>query len=294
MSDEPTRARYPDEEGHVERDGVRVFWERYGEGESALLFLPPWPLIPSRTWKAQIPYLARRYRVVAFDPRGNGRSDPAGDLSAQSPETYAEDAFAVLDASDTPSAVLVTAGPGAATALDLAVRNPERVSGIVFITPDPWPAEAYAEAFAKGELGSYEGLDRFNPAYWREDWDGFASWWARTVCAIPHSTRLVEDMTGWIRTATPEALIAYCFALGTRTREATLELAREVRCPVLVIYDDENVIAEGDTWTALAEATGGRLQRIAGANRFGAGRYPVEFNLALRTFVESTKGAVLA
>jgi hypothetical protein len=29
---EQTRARYPDEEGFVERDGVRVFWERYGEG----------------------------------------------------------------------------------------------------------------------------------------------------------------------------------------------------------------------------------------------------------------------
>ena len=29
---EQTRARYPDEEGYVERDGVRVFWERYGDG----------------------------------------------------------------------------------------------------------------------------------------------------------------------------------------------------------------------------------------------------------------------
>ena len=29
---EQTRARYPDEEGFIERDGVRVFWESYGEG----------------------------------------------------------------------------------------------------------------------------------------------------------------------------------------------------------------------------------------------------------------------
>jgi len=37
---EQTRARYPDEEGYVERDGVRVFWERYGTGEPTFL-LPP-------------------------------------------------------------------------------------------------------------------------------------------------------------------------------------------------------------------------------------------------------------
>ena len=29
---EQSRARYPDDEGFIERDGVRVFWERYGSG----------------------------------------------------------------------------------------------------------------------------------------------------------------------------------------------------------------------------------------------------------------------
>jgi len=38
---EQTRARYPDETGYIERDGVRVFWERYGDGEPTVLFLPP-------------------------------------------------------------------------------------------------------------------------------------------------------------------------------------------------------------------------------------------------------------
>jgi hypothetical protein len=37
---EQSRARYPDETGSVERDGVRVFWERYGDGEPTVLFLP--------------------------------------------------------------------------------------------------------------------------------------------------------------------------------------------------------------------------------------------------------------
>ena len=55
---EQTRARYPDEEGYVERDGVRVFYEVYGEGEPSVMFVPPWSLVHSRCWKMQIPYFA--------------------------------------------------------------------------------------------------------------------------------------------------------------------------------------------------------------------------------------------
>jgi hypothetical protein len=37
---EQSRARYPDTEGYVERDGVRTFYEVYGEGEPTVLLLP--------------------------------------------------------------------------------------------------------------------------------------------------------------------------------------------------------------------------------------------------------------
>ena len=52
---EQTRARYPDESGFVERDGVKVYYEVYGVGEPTVLLLPTWSLIHSRHWKLQIP-----------------------------------------------------------------------------------------------------------------------------------------------------------------------------------------------------------------------------------------------
>ena len=55
---EPTRARYPDEEGSVVDDqGVQVFYEVNGESPDAVCMLPPWALVNSRMWRLQIPYL---------------------------------------------------------------------------------------------------------------------------------------------------------------------------------------------------------------------------------------------
>ena len=68
---EQSRARYPDQEGYVERDGVRVFYERYGEGEPTVMFVPPWALVHSRCWKMQIPYFGRLFdqRHLETEPK---------------------------------------------------------------------------------------------------------------------------------------------------------------------------------------------------------------------------------
>jgi pimeloyl-ACP methyl ester carboxylesterase len=50
--------------------------------------MPTWEIVHSRSWKFQIPYLARHCRVVTFDPRGNAAPTapatmtPIGDASS--------------------------------------------------------------------------------------------------------------------------------------------------------------------------------------------------------------------
>ncbi len=63
------RARYPDAEGFVERDGVKIAYEVFGSGGPSLVFVPIDPLVHSRAWKAQVPYLTREYQVITVDPR---------------------------------------------------------------------------------------------------------------------------------------------------------------------------------------------------------------------------------
>src|SRR3954454_23755021 len=115
---EQTRARYPDESGYVERDGVKIHWEVYGSGEPTVLLLPTWSIIHSRHWKMQIPYLARHCRVLVFDGRGNGKSDRPE--SGYDEREFAADALAVMDATGTESATLVSLSLGAQRALLLA------------------------------------------------------------------------------------------------------------------------------------------------------------------------------
>ena len=99
------RARYPDREGHVESRGVRVFWEEYGGGDRAVVFVPPWQITHSRIWKMQLAYFARYFRVIVFDMPGNGRSEHP--LTGYRPETEAAHTLAVMDATGTPRASLV-------------------------------------------------------------------------------------------------------------------------------------------------------------------------------------------
>ena len=59
----------------VTRDSVNLAYEIYGDGPDTMLFIPPWSIVHSRIYKAQLPYFSERFRCIAYDGRGNGKSD---------------------------------------------------------------------------------------------------------------------------------------------------------------------------------------------------------------------------
>jgi pimeloyl-ACP methyl ester carboxylesterase len=285
---EQTRARYPDEEGWVERDGVRVFYEVYGTGEPTILLLPTWSIIHSRQWKAQIPFLARHYRVVTFDGRGNGRSDRPTERSAYDEREFAADALAVLDATRTDRAVLLGYSMGAQRGLLLAVENPERVLGAVFVGPSyGGGGEPLTERVVpwEDELDTDEGWAKYNKHYWLRDYRGFVEFFFDRLFAEPHSTKQTEDCVGWALETTAEMLVTAQYGATLEPDEAR-ELARRVRCPVLVVHGRADRIASWTRGAALAEHTGGSLLLVEGGGHAPHARDPVMFNAAVRDFVE--------
>ena len=287
---EQTRARYPDDSGDLDRDGVRVHWERYGDGDRAILFLPTWSIVHSRCWKAQIPYLARRHRVIVFDPRGNGSSGRPVDPAAYAEAEFADDALAVLDATGTDRAVVVGLSLGAQRGLILATRHPDRVAGMVLIGPAvalaPFPPER-ARAFEHfhDERDDGEPWAKHNAHYWQRDFPDFLEFFFSQVFSEPHSTKQIEDCVRWGLECGADCLLASEDGAGLGDR--TVGTAAEITCPVLVIHGDEDAIAPYAAGVELARLTGGSLVTITGGGHCPQARDPVFVNLRIREFVES-------
>jgi len=288
---EQSRARYPDTSGYVERDGVKLHFEVYGSGEPTVLLLPTWSIVHSRHWKMQIPYLSRHCRVVTFDGRGNGRSDRPTDGYGE--REFAADSLAVMDATATGSATLVSLSMGAQRGLILAAEHPDRVSGVVFICPAvPLGGPITGRGIHSWgvPLDTEEGWAKYNRYYWLKDYQGFLEFFFSQMFNEPHSTKPTEDCVGWGLETSPETLIAT--QLGEALDEdETLELCNSLRCPVLVIQGTEDGITGSHRGVALAEATGGDLVLLEGSGHGPHVRDPVKVNLLLRQFVVPPRSA---
>jgi pimeloyl-ACP methyl ester carboxylesterase len=283
------RARYPECDGIVARDGVEIRYERYGRGRPAILLLPAWSLVHSRHWKMQIPYLARHFTVVCFDGRGSGGSDRPADASAYSDAVFASDALAVMDAAGIGSAVLVSVSRGALWALRLCAEHPDRVLGSVFISPTarlmPPLAERRVERFDE-VIDDPVGWQTYNAHYWKTRYPEFVAFFVRRIFTEPHSTKQVEDATGWALETDGETLTAADRGIERCDAAATRRLAARLACPVLVIHGTDDAVRGYDEGVALAQCTGGARVSLAGAGHFPHARDPVRVNLLIKQFAD--------
>ena len=288
---EQTRARYPDDEGHVTRDGVRVWYEVYGTGSPTILLLPTWELVHSRAWKCQIPYFARHGRVVTFDRRGNGRSDRPAESWAYDRRATAGDALAVLDHVGA-GRVVVVSWCGSGEDLVLPAEHPGRVSGLVLIAPDmlltPDPAEEAGPISFDTDPGAgveVSGWARWNRHYWRRDWPGFLGFFFGECFTEPHSTKQIEDAVGWGLGTDPETIARGMDAEWFNDAASIRALGARVRCPTLVIQGSADAVVGPARGPAVAAAIpGAQLVTLDGSGHAPQLRDPVATNLILRDF----------
>ncbi len=274
------RAREPDIEGYVDRGGVKIAYEVFGDGPVTVLFFPADVITHSRSWKGQVPYLARHFRVVTVDPRGNGRSDRPHDQESYDDLTFVGDAVAVLDELSIDRAVLVGVCVSAWQSLVCAALHPDRVQGVVAIGPwafdDTPPRQDPAE----------------KAAYFRDhSWPEYAEWFLGTICNDPHSSKLVEDMVSFAcdQDGVPQGL-----KWGARRHPAGVDEAAEmlesITCPVLVVHGSEDLCQARGCVDTIVEHARAELLVLDGAGHLPMGRDPVVVNHAIKDFVDRVAG----
>jgi len=291
------RARYPDTDGYVDRDGVKIYYEVYENDGPTVLLMPTWSLLHSRHWKMQIPYLSRHYRVVTFDGRGNGKSDRPTDPGDHDLDKYLADMIAVMDETDTPRAVVAGVCIGAYFAAHFASRFPERTIGVIAFGPATALSSIYpdlvhparAEYPWNKELDTTEGWAKDNRYYWQRDYPDYVEFFVRQMFTEPHSTKHIEDAVGWALETDAEVLIATYLAKQVHGEEA-LAAYRKIECPVLVVHGADDHIIPQAAGAKLAEITGGELVTIDGGCHFVQGREPVKANLLIKGFVDRVTG----
>ena len=289
------RALEPNLTGTVERDGVRIAYEVFGGGEQTVLFTPIDAIVESRAWKAQVPYLARRARVVTIDPRGNGRSDRPDDPAAYGFPQHVADTVAVMDSLGIDSAVLVGLCSSVWTALLVAAEHPERARGLIGVAP--WapfltPPHPWRVQYADDEVpDTDEGWAKVTNWHMRRDYRGAMEFFFGECAPEPHSSKVIEDCVGYALQTSADLLITSDGgALGVEDRAGTLAVLDRVHCPALVIHGDEDRCQPPERATALAEAIGAEELTLVGAGHLPMAREPVPVNRAIGAFLDRLEG----
>lgn len=280
------RALMPHTTGKLDRDGTSLHYEIYGQGPRTILFLPTWAIVHSRCWKAQIPWFAERFRVIAFDPRGNGKSDRPDRPEGYALDAIVGDAVAVLDATDTASATLVGFSLSSAIAFSVAAGWPDRVDAVISTgawTPivPPYPERA---AHYDADVSAPKGWEKYSRLHWQRDYPDFLQFFFSKVHNERHSTKQQEDSLAWGLEGDGEML-----AMTMDAREGAIQIDedmyRRVRCPSLILVGDADEISPPAGSHRIAELTGGELHVREGGGHGIHARYPAWFNVTMRDFL---------
>ncbi len=228
-------------------------------------------------WKAHLPLLARRYRVIVPDPRGSGESAaPAGPYSAAE---MAGDALALLDRLGIAEASVAGHSLGGMVALEMALAAPGRVRALVLAAtgarPHPLTLFCLEVAGTLWESGcAPETLVRT-----------FLTWTASgAVLASPERVRsAVEEQ---LRPRVPQPLPAWRAQAAAVTTFDVRGRLPEIGCPALVIAGDEDCLLPVAVSRELAEGIpGARFEALPGAGHNGIAEDPAGFCRMLERFL---------
>ncbi|HEY7934144.1 MAG TPA: alpha/beta hydrolase [Solirubrobacteraceae bacterium] len=172
------------------------------------------------------------HRVISYDARGHGHSDRAPNPAAYDYGRLADDLRGVMDTLGLDRAILAGASMGAHTALRFTLEDPDRVAGLVLITP------AYDPQSTDWQEGSraFAGWDALARGLREGGVEGFVA--AYGLSAVPERWRATIEKVLYQRLSAHDHPLAVADALETVPRSKPfedLEQLTTLTVPTIVI-----------------------------------------------------------
>ena len=243
----------PDHSGTVAVNGIRIWYAVFGQGEPVIFVHGG--MGNSNYWGLQVPALARHYKVIVLDSRGQGRTT----WNSEPPLSFhlmASDVLGLMDALHIPKAALVGWSDGAIIGLDIAIHHPERMTRL------------FAFAANSDPSGLKEGAEQ-KPAfsgYFRRAKDEYQK-------LSPAPTKLKEFSEQWDKME------------DTEPHFSDDEL-RSIRVPTWIVDSDrDEVIKREDTDHMAGIIPGAGELILPNVSHFAMLQDPEQFNEALLHFL---------
>jgi len=216
---------------YVDVDGVRIAYDRQGEGHPMLMVHGASQ--DSTSWRFNTGYFAQFCDVIAMDNPGHGKSAmPPGGPLRSIPELAAY-AWGVIEALGVENPIVMGHSLGGAIALRLAVEHPDRIGAVV----DVDGAARTAAGVTNYRAGVLD-LVRINPTDWLET--TFLSVLGRTT---PMDRK--REMASDARRVIPEVALADLYAY---TSCNFVDELSTITAPVVAVVGE-------DDWSCSPELT---------------------------------------
>ena len=263
-------------------NGIDIYYEEHGDAHAEPLLLIMGYAGNAAAWAPQIPALAARFRVIAFDNRGAGRTaQPEGPYTIPQ---MADDAAGLLDALGIESAHVVGASMGGMIAQELALRHPSRVRTLTLLCTTPGGSRSFgwAEMVENSkqlngimDLAAMmtpermqEGIDAmFTPEFMKAPGEGFQ---AMIMSSIQY----------------PSTLAGLRGQMAAILQHDTYDRLSEIRVPTLVSAGSDDKLVDARNAPLLAERIpGAELKMFPGLRHGFTAERPEAVNAAILEFL---------
>jgi len=247
---------------HLNRDGVKVYFEATGSGPTVLL--SHGYSASHHMWQGQVAALKDAYQVVAWDVRGHGRSDSPADPAAYSEALTLADMAAILDHLEVESAAIGGLSLGGYLSLAFNVHYPERTSALLLFDTGP----GYRDATA------------------REGWNEMARGRARYFRRKGLESIAAESSAHGNLHTSAEGLALAAEGILQQEDARVMESLAGISVPTLIMVGEQDKPFIGATDYMAAKIPDAEKVVIADAGHVANIDQPEAFNQALRSFLE--------